>query len=97
MIIDNSKQGLKCVLLYGGNLIGVVLVGHSVCFREEYRDVRIVMSYCDIIDTGGSSVLTLRWCSSFLVSNVDTQTIPAFPECGIAELGRSIGLRLIGL
>ena len=29
-------------------------------------------------NTIGSSVLTLKWCASFLVSNVDTQSIPAF-------------------
>ena len=29
-------------------------------------------------NTIGSSVLTLKWCASFLVSNMDTQSIPAF-------------------
>ena len=44
-----------------------------------------------------SFVLTLKWCASFLVSNVGTQSIPAFSVCGIAELERSIGLRRIDL
>ena len=43
------------------------------------------------------SVLTLRWCASFLVSNVGTQSIPAFSVCRIAVLKRRIGLRQIGL
>ena len=48
-------------------------------------------------NTIGQSVLTLKWCASFLVSNVATQSIPAFSVCGIAEFKRSIVLRRIGL
>ena len=31
--------------------------------------------------TIGSSVLTLKWCASFLVSTVGTQSIPLFSLC----------------
>ena len=55
------------------------------------------MSYCIKTNTIELSVLTLRWGPSFLVSNVDTQSILPFFICGIIELDRSIGLRRIGL
>ena len=36
------------------------------------------LNYCIMTNTIGSSVLTLKCCDFFLVSNVDTQSIPAF-------------------
>lgn len=40
LFIDSSKRSLKCVLLHNGNLFGAVPIGHSVCLREEYEDIK---------------------------------------------------------
>ncbi|KFM57282.1 hypothetical protein X975_22777, partial [Stegodyphus mimosarum] len=44
LFINSSKQSLKCVLLYNGNLFGAVLIGHSVCLWEDrYKDIKRVI------------------------------------------------------
>lgn len=43
LFIDSSKRSLKCVLLHNGNLFSAVPIGHSVCLREEYGDVKRVI------------------------------------------------------
>ena len=73
------------------------LLGILSVFVKNMGMQRELLSCCNMTKTIGSSVLTLKWCASFLVSNVGTQSIPAFSVCGIAELERSIDLRRIGL
>lgn len=43
LFIDSSKRSLKCVLLHNGNVFGSVPIGHSVCLREEYEDIKRVI------------------------------------------------------
>lgn len=44
MFIESSKRSLKCILLHNGKLIGsVCILGHSVCYREKYADVKGVI------------------------------------------------------
>lgn len=43
LFIDSSKRSLKCVLLHNGNLFGSVPIGHSVCLREKYDDIKKVI------------------------------------------------------
>ena len=43
LLIDSSKERLKCVLLHNGNLYDAVPIGHSVCLREEYGNIRTII------------------------------------------------------
>ena len=83
MFIDSSKQSLKCFLLHNSFYLVQSVLGILSVFAKK--------------NTIRSSVLTLKWCSSFLVSNVGTQNITGFSVCGIVELERSIELRRVGL
>ena len=43
LFLDSCKRSLKCVLLHNGNVYAAVPVGHSVCLREEYNDIKTVI------------------------------------------------------
>ena len=87
---------LKFALLHNGNLYGAVTIGHSICLHVLHED-KESLRYCNITNTIGSSVLTLKWYASFLGQQHGYTNIPAFCVCGIAELERSVGWRWIGL
>ena len=76
------------------NISAFVKQAYFAYFKLKFCEL---LSYCNMTKTIGSSVLTLKWCASFLVSNVGTQSILAFSLRGIAELERSIDLRRIDL
>ena len=43
LVVDSSKQRLKCVLLHNGNKYARVPVGHSVVVKEQYLNVKMVL------------------------------------------------------
>lgn len=44
LFLDSSKRSLKCALLHNGNVYGAVPIGHSVHLREEYNDIKTIIS-----------------------------------------------------
>ena len=43
LFIDSSKLSLKAVLLYNGNTLPSIPVGHSVHNKETYENMKILM------------------------------------------------------
>ena len=43
LFIDSSQLSLKAVLLYNGNTLPFIPVGHSVHNKESYENVKILM------------------------------------------------------
>jgi len=43
LLIDSSKQSLKCVLLHNANTYAGVPIGHSVNLKENYSTVEMVL------------------------------------------------------
>ncbi|XP_063219615.1 uncharacterized protein LOC134529442 [Bacillus rossius redtenbacheri] len=50
LFLDSSKRSLKCVILHNGNIYGAVSIGHSVHVREEYNDVKSMISLLNYHD-----------------------------------------------
>ena len=43
LFIDSSSRSLKAVLLYNGNAVASVLVGHSVQMSENYSNMELLL------------------------------------------------------
>ena len=50
LFIDSSKRSLKCVLLHNGNRFGSIPLAHSVHAKEDYGQVKTVLSLINYHD-----------------------------------------------
>ena len=58
LFTDLSKLSLKVVLLYNGNTLSSIPVGHSMHNKESYENVNILVDTISYYKSNGKSVVT---------------------------------------
>ena len=58
LFTDLSKLSLKVVLLYNGNTLSSIPVGHSMHNKESYENINILMDAISYNKSNGISVVT---------------------------------------
>lgn len=69
LFIDSSKRSLKAVLLHNSNKYAPILIAHSVTFKEEYKNIELVLHKIKYSEhnrqiCGDLKILFFFWISS---------------------------------
>ena len=78
LLLDSSKQSLKCVLLHNGNTLGSIPIAHSVHAKEGYGKIRTVLSLLDYQKHGWVICVDLKIVSFLLGQQGGYTKYPCF-------------------